>query len=49
MSSSPMSTSTHFWLRIAGLSLILAAQFGPRLWSQASVAAPRIAVAAASR
>ena len=39
-----MSQRAHFWLRIAGLSLILAAEFGPRLWTpgvspaQASVA-----------
>jgi hypothetical protein len=29
--SSIMSQRAHFWLRIVGLTLILAAEFGPRL------------------
>lgn len=33
-----MSHRAHFWLRLVGLALILAAEFGPRLW--ASPAAP---------
>ncbi|HEY1694262.1 MAG TPA: hypothetical protein VGG39_18965 [Polyangiaceae bacterium] len=28
-----MSSRKHFWLRVVGLALILAAEFGPRLWS----------------
>jgi hypothetical protein len=28
-----MSERTHFWLRLAGLAVILAAEFGPKLWS----------------
>jgi hypothetical protein len=32
MSELPMSERSHFWLRIAGLALILVAEFGPRLW-----------------
>jgi hypothetical protein len=28
-----MSQRAHFWLRLAGLTLILAAEFGPRLWT----------------
>jgi hypothetical protein len=28
-----MSQRSHFWLRVVGLALILAAEFGPRLWS----------------
>jgi hypothetical protein len=34
-----MSQRAHFWLRIVGLSLIMVAEFGPRLWS--SDPAPR--------
>ena len=30
-----MSQRAHFWLRIAGLTVILAAEFGPRLLSAA--------------
>ncbi len=42
-----MSQRSHFWLRIIGLAVILAAEFGPRLWSsaQASSVAPVEAVA----
>lgn len=35
----PMSQRAHFWIRIAGLALILAAEFGPKLWSSAQAAA----------
>jgi hypothetical protein len=28
-----MSHRAHFWLRLVGLTLILAAEFGPRLWA----------------
>jgi hypothetical protein len=28
-----MSHRAHFWLRLVGLALILAAEFGPRLWT----------------
>ena len=41
-----MSTRSHFWLRIVGLGLILAAEFGPRLWSSAQ-SSPALATAAA--
>jgi hypothetical protein len=34
-----MSVRTHFWLRVAGLALILAAQFGPRIWTSSGAAA----------
>jgi len=27
-----MSQRTHFWLRVIGFAVILAAQFGPRFW-----------------
>jgi len=38
----PMSERMHLWLRIVGLAVILAAEFGPRLWnaSSASSSAP---------
>jgi hypothetical protein len=52
-SSSNMTHRTHFWLRLVGLTLILAAEFGPRVWSsmasgnpvpaQASVASASLA------
>lgn len=32
-SSITMSHRAHFWLRLVGLALILAAEFGPRLWT----------------
>ena len=28
-----MSQRAHFWIRIVGLAAILAAEFGPRMWS----------------
>jgi hypothetical protein len=33
-----LSQRSHFWLRFVGLALILAAEFGPRLWSSAQTA-----------
>jgi hypothetical protein len=33
-----LSPRSHFWLRFVGLALILAAEFGPRLWSSAQTA-----------
>jgi hypothetical protein len=39
-SGSTMSQRAHFWLRILGLAAILAAEFGPRLWSNASNVSP---------
>jgi hypothetical protein len=27
-----MSDQAHFWLRLVGLSVILALEFGPRVW-----------------
>jgi hypothetical protein len=45
-----MSQRAHFWLRIVGLSLILAAEFGPRLWSSsAAPPAENVATAAIGR
>jgi hypothetical protein len=45
-----MSQRTHFWLRVVGLAVILAAQFGPRLWTNAAGPTPaNAAVAAALR
>jgi hypothetical protein len=42
-----MSPRTHFWLRIVGLAVILALQFGPRFWSIASApSTARVATAA---
>jgi hypothetical protein len=35
-----MTHRAHFWLRLAGLALILAAEFGPRLWSGTPMPAP---------
>jgi hypothetical protein len=42
-----MSQRAHFWLRIVGLTVIVAAQFGPRLWSAAASASPAPVAAAA--
>jgi len=45
-----MSQRAHFWLRIVGLAVILAAEFGPRLWSGAAGPQPaRVASASATR
>jgi len=45
-----MSQRAHFWLRIVGLAAILAAEFGPRLWSSSpSPAAAPVAAAVAGR
>jgi hypothetical protein len=42
----PMTQRAHFWLRIVGLTLILAAEFGPRLWATgAAPAQSRVAAA----
>jgi hypothetical protein len=38
-----MSERVHFWLRVASLVTILAAEFGPRLWSGAPSAAGHVA------
>jgi hypothetical protein len=35
-----MTRRTHFWLRMAGLALIVAAEFGPKLWSATPSPAP---------
>jgi hypothetical protein len=40
-----LTQRAHFWLRIVGLTLILAAEFAPRLW--AGVATPAAARVAA--
>jgi hypothetical protein len=39
-SGSIMSQRAHFWLRIVGLTVILAAEFGPRIWTSATAPAP---------
>jgi hypothetical protein len=39
-SSSIMSQRAHFWIRIAGLVVILAAEFAPRLWNGPATQAP---------
>jgi hypothetical protein len=45
-----LSQRSHFWLRFVGLALILAAEFGPRLWSSAQPAATApLEVSAAAR
>jgi hypothetical protein len=28
-----MTQRTHFWLRIVGIAVILALEFGPRVWT----------------
>ncbi len=35
-----MSQRAHFWLRIAGITVILAAQFGPRVIASAFADGP---------
>jgi hypothetical protein len=35
-----MSQRSHFWLRIVGLAIILAAEFGPRFWNAALASSP---------
>jgi hypothetical protein len=44
-----MTPRTHFWLRMVGLSLIFAAEFGPKLWTASALPArtPVAVVAAA--
>jgi hypothetical protein len=49
-----LSQRSHFWLRFVGLAIILAAEFGPRLWSSTQTAASApvdapLEVSAASR
>ncbi|HEX4448834.1 MAG TPA: hypothetical protein VH044_18960 [Polyangiaceae bacterium] len=45
-----MSERSHFWLRVVGLAVILAAEFGPRLWTSAQAAtAPALEAAAETR
>jgi len=34
----PLSVRAHFWLRFAGLAIIVAAQFGPRILGTFTVA-----------
>ncbi|HXX65560.1 MAG TPA: hypothetical protein VEK07_00145 [Polyangiaceae bacterium] len=36
-----VSERMHFWLRVAALAAILAAEFGPKLWSSAQSAPTR--------
>jgi len=36
--STVMSVRAHFWLRVAGLAIILAAQFAPRIWAPSGAA-----------
>jgi hypothetical protein len=45
-----MSQRSHFWLRFVGVAIILAAEFGPKLWSSAqALSAPPIETAAEAR
>ncbi len=46
-SSRIMSPRAHFWLRLAGLALILAAEFVPRLWTPGPPSAPSTSMVAA--
>jgi len=41
-----MTQRAHFWLRIVGLAVILAAEFGPRLFEPDPSPAPSHVVAA---
>ena len=47
VSSCIMSQRAHFWLRIVGLAVILAAEFGPRLWTPTAASSPSTATATA--
>jgi len=40
-----MSQRAHFWLRIVGLTVIFAAEIGPRLWATDGHSAPQSSVA----
>jgi hypothetical protein len=42
-----MSERTHFWLRLLGIGVIVALQFGPRLWAHAAAVSAPSPVAAA--
>lgn len=45
-----MSQRAHFWLRIAGLAVILACEFAPKLWQGPAESAPaHVAAAVAGR
>jgi hypothetical protein len=45
-----MSERTHFWIRVAAVAVILAAEFGPRLTASAkSASRPAIATVAVVR
>lgn len=41
-----LSQRAHFWLRIVGLTVILACEFGPKLWANTAEPAPARMVAA---
>jgi hypothetical protein len=43
-----MTPRTHFWLRMVGLTLIFAAEFGPKLWTATASPAPVPVVAVAA-
>jgi len=42
-----MSQRAHFWLRIVGLAVIMAAEFAPRLWANDTGARSNAMAAAA--
>jgi hypothetical protein len=44
-----MSERSHFWLRFVGLAIILAAEFGPKLWSSAQVPVAPLEASAEAR
>jgi len=46
--SGSMSQRSHFWLRIIGIGVILALEFGPRLWTGSAMAPATRVVAAAT-
>jgi hypothetical protein len=41
-----MTEKLHFWLRIVGVGVILALEFGPRAWTACTMTAPTASVAA---
>jgi hypothetical protein len=48
-SSRTMSHRAHFWLRLVALTMILAAEFAPRIWTaNAAPVPPPVAAAVAN-
>ncbi|MDP9002639.1 MAG: hypothetical protein M3O46_21325 [Myxococcota bacterium] len=42
-----MARRTHFWLRLFGLAIIVALEFGPKIWAAAATPSPAPMAAAA--